>query len=388
MKRWPLVLTLLGGTAAACGSERAPAPASPPAAVAVAQSPDPAAPSAGSVAPTPPTSPAPTPRSEPVVAPVAPSPPHEAETGSARALALGASFARYNAGAYDDAWPMLTEATAIHDVGNPYTPALVGRAALIARDRAFAAAFEYPRITPERLYEAGDWIIANPVYSGVYIDPATGKAPRSHTLGVAAILAFHYAADGTVDRVDRFFDGAAMRMQIGLWSRLPGPGLRILAGPTDDELEFTQGEPNPVNEATVRAITAAVADGSLGATWERYFGPGFLYENINESVLITERDAFLAHLDAVELGVLRDRAVTLERVVSVDRNVMTWTVRGGTYKGGLDGVAAREQRVEVHGFDLWTFAPDGRVKTWRRYDNGLEVLAQLGALPATADALR
>ncbi|PKN56717.1 MAG: hypothetical protein CVU56_14680 [Deltaproteobacteria bacterium HGW-Deltaproteobacteria-14] len=303
---------------------------------------------------------------------------------SARAVALAASVARYNAHAFDEAYADMVDGVVVRQIGDPIAPVLTGRAALVARDRAMAEAATYYAIVAERLYEAGDWIIVDGVIWGKQDAPLFGHPASHRRFGVAVIWAYHYTADDKIDRVDRFFDDAALLYQLGHLEPVPGARTRLQAAPTDDAIESTEGAPNTANEALVARIEAAFADGTVDAQWDALFSPGFVFDNVNETNRITTKDEYLQYRRApTELGVQRTPAARLERVLSVDDRVLTWSEHPGTYTGEGVATVPKGTEVTVHTFDLWTVA-DGKVKSLRSFGNGLEAMAQLGMLPGAA----
>ena len=300
---------------------------------------------------------------------------------SARAVALVKSIARFNAHAFDEACADMVDGVVIQQVGDPVTPVLTGREALAARDRAMAEAATHYAIVAERLYEAGDWIIVDGVIWGQQDAPLFGHPASHRRFSVAVIWAYHYDADGKIDRVDRFFDDAALLLQLGHLEPVPGARERLQAAPTDDAVESTEGAPNPTGEAIVRRVEATFADGTVDAAWDGLFAPTFRFSSVNETLQTTTKAEYLAYRRAPdELGVRWSPTVQLDRVLSVDDRVLTWATHVGTYTG--EGVASvpKGTEVTVHTFGIWVLA-DGKVKSLRSFGNGLEVRAQLGMLP-------
>ena len=56
----------------------------------------------------------------------------------------------------------------------------------------------------------------------------------------------------------------------------------------------------------------------------------------------------------------------------------------GTYKGGIPGAEANDQKVTLHSLSVAEFA-DGKFKSYAGYENGLELAAQLGMMGGAAE---
>ena len=386
--RWTLstlvALAVLGGGCGKPGVTPTPPPDQPPVDVVSASvdpTPDSAAPPMADTA-------APTASDDAVYVPAPLENPPNPPT-SARAVALVASITRFNAHAFDEAYAGMIDGVVVQQVGDPVTPVLTGREAIAARDRAMAEAATHYAIVAERLYEAGDWIIIDGVIWGQQDAPLFGHPASRRRFSVAVIWAYHYDADGKIDRVDRFFDDAALLLQLGHLEPVPGARERLQAAPTDDAVESTEGAPNPTGEAIVRRVEATFADGTIDAAWDGLFAPTFRFSSVNETLQTTTQTEYLAYRRAPdELGVRWSPAVQLDRVLSVDDRVLTWATHVGTYTGEGTGEGTGEDAASVpkgtdvtaHTFDIWVLA-DGKVKSQRTFGNGLEVRAQLGMLP-------
>ena len=76
-----------------------------------------------------------------------------------------------------------------------------------------------------------------------------------------------------------------------------------------------------------------------------------------------------------------DLNVTTEDIVGEGDKVVTrWTARG-THQGDLMGIAPTGKEVTIKGIDVLRIAEGRIVERWAQY-NDLEVMQQLGAIPA------
>ncbi|TNF36842.1 MAG: nuclear transport factor 2 family protein [Deltaproteobacteria bacterium] len=327
--------------------------------------------------------PAPTPSDAPAAAAAAVKPVEVTPTGSPRAVALVEALERIKGGTIDEeALASLAEDVVIAQIGDPTTPELRGRGAVLAALKDAAAAIRYFTLTPSRLYEAGDWIVIDAVLFGHHAGELLGRAPSDTVtvFGVALVLACHFGEDGKVDRIEGYFDGEALRLELGILAPPPGGKERLIAGPRGGAAKYTHGAPNPANEELVRRAEAALGDGSVDAAWASLFAPGFEFDNVNENNFFRDADGYLAYWrQPTEHGVKRTPGAELERVLSVDDCVLTWGVVRGTYTGEGQARVPAGTKVDVHVFDIWTLA-DGRIKSRKSFTNGLEALSQLGLL--------
>jgi|GEM_PF-3004211 len=309
---------------------------------------------------------------------------YDEHVGSARGTALVKAFNAVKSGDMAAALAGFAEDVVIARIGDPYAPTITGREAVITALQSAASTMRYFAATPSRLYESGDWIAADAVLFGHHTGELLGRAPTGAVIGVALVLAFHFDEAGEIDRVESYFDGEALRRQIGALSPPPGGKVRLIAAPTDDEPEFTRGPGVPENEAVVRRFEAALADGSLGASWDALVQPNPNFENVNENNRFETRDDYLAHWTRpTELGVKLTPGVRFERLLSVDDRVLTWSTLHGVYGGEGPATVPEGTEITQRVFEIWTLR-DGKVKSRKSFSNGLEVLAQLGMLPDAA----
>jgi len=129
------------------------------------------------------------------------------------------------------------------------------------------------------------------------------------------------------------------------------------------------------------------------------------YQELWDNWNIAVADDFLTddyHLHAPGVPIPLDRATTKqvvamygasfpdlkhtvdEIIVAGDTVAARWTVRG-THRGEFQGIPATGKSVKLSGITFHHLT-DGRVReTWLVYDN-MELLQQIGAVPATAKA--
>ena len=366
MKYVAIAITALGLAIGGCGKKEE-APKTPPPAEPVAANPTPAEPT-----------PAP---AEPAVAEPAPAEPAPVEPAPVvdRAAALIAGFALYNEHKLDEAAANFAEGVVGNYVGDPMMPIATGREAVLANDRALLAGFPDIKVTPVRVYEAGEWVVAEVVMTGTHSAAFRGMEPTNKPFGIAAAMAYHFAADGKIDRFDQFVDAATMMMQIGA---VPTPAmmgeLKLVAAP-EGAPAIIKGEPSQAHQDLVTALNADFKADTIEAAWDKYFAADFVYTSANEGLALATKDENLAYMKKMMFAMFPDWAGKAEQMLSVGDRVISWSVSTATYKGGMEGIEAKDQKLTLHGLDFWTLA-DGKVKAYTMYGNGLEFMAQLGMI--------
>ena len=296
-----------------------------------------------------------------------------------RAAETVAGFAKFNAHDLDGAFANVTDDVVVNEVGDPMTPVVTGKAAFLAEHRAMLVGFPDTKVSPVRVYDAGEWVISEVVITGTNTGAFQGMEATNKPFGVAAAMAYHFNADGKVDRIDNFVDSATIMMQMGAIPAPPEMGEMKLVAAPEAAPEIIKGEPNEANVETVKGWYAAFTNDNLQAAVDKYWADDFTFHGPNEGMELKGKQENHDYLKKMMFGMFPDWTGTVENTVSVGDYVIAWTTSAGTYKGGMPGVEAADQKISSHSLDFSKLA-DGKVAEFTYYGNGLEFMSQLGMM--------
>ena len=295
--------------------------------------------------------------------------------------------ALYNEHNLDAAFANLADNVVMNNVGDPMTPTLNGREAVMANFRAIVAGFPDTKATPVRVFDMGDMIVVEMVLTGTQTGAFRGIEATNKPVGVATAMTWHFDADNKIDRMDSFFDAATMMMQVGAISTPAEMGELKLVSAPEGEVQIIKADPADANAAATAATNVALVNawyadftsGNLQAAADKYWADDFTYTGANEGVMMTGKQQNVDYLTKTMFSMFPDWSGKLEQSASVGGYVIGWSVSTATYKGGMPGVEAKDQKITTHSLDI-TQVVDGKIKGFTYYGNGLEFMSQLGMI--------
>jgi|GEM_PF-2075256 len=303
----------------------------------------------------------------------------EAKADTDRAAEFLKGFTLFNEGKLDEAFANLTDDVVCNEVGDPMMPVTNGKEAHLAQHRAVLEGFPDMKVHPRRVFDAGEWVIAEVVITGTHSKTFQGMEPTNKPFGVAAAMAYHYNEAGKVDRIDSFFDAATMLMQIGaVPAPAEMPGMKPVAVP-EGEVEIVKGEANEDNVALINQWNDAFGQEGLQDAIDKYWADDFTYHGYNEGMETVGKEANKKSLEEHMFSMFPDWKSKSESTVSVGDYVIAWSTSTGTYKGGMPGVESTDQAITSHSLDISKIV-DGKLAEFTYYSNGLEFMAQLGMM--------
>ncbi len=354
-----------------------PAPEAPKPAEPAPEAPKPAEPAPEAPKPAEPAPEAPKP-AEP--APEAPKPaepaPEAPATDRAAAVIRGIELA--SQGKYDESLADWADTAVWHSVGRPE---LVGKAAILAEMAEGRKAFPDLQLKPTWIFDAGETVVAITVLRGTNSGPL-GTAPATgKTVGIETAVVFHFGADGKVDRATEFFDEQKVAAQLGVIPGAEGqPVPPVLELPTA-EPTIVKGAANEANLVTAKAIMDAFKKDTFAAKLRETLTADFTMTDPMTGGTIAGAEASITALEKGLFAMWPDYSGTATWTGSVGEWVITVLDNQGTYKGGIPGVEAKDQVSKFKSLDLMLYE-GGKVKTYKSFANGMEIMAALMPAPA------
>ena len=317
---------------------------------------------------------------EPTPLPVPPTPaaPEPASLPAAPTDAAGLVdllHAAFNAHDLSRVAALHAEDAVLETIGVPMPP-VRGRAAIVAMGKVTFAGFPDARLRARRVFDFGDVIAIQEVFSGTHDGTYMGKA-ATHKRASMEILRVLSWSGGQIRRVREYQNLTALLAQIGvLPAAAPPPPLPTLPpGPPE---VVTGSAHEGVVTAVRRVVTAVMAPGVRGladavagdfAYHDFVEGRDYVGLEDNAKSLLAWRAAF------------SDLAIVAEEQWAAGAWVVTLSRITAKHTGDLGArLKATGKVVVTHSADVARVA-DGRQAEGWGYADPAELLIQLGALP-------
>jgi len=298
---------------------------------------------------------------------------------NAHAAILARMFEALGNGRYEQAFDEFEEAAVWSELGTPTE--LTGRSAVRGFFDASDDAFDAPAFQPSRIVDLGEHTFVEYVWRGKHARALAGASATDREVVVPGAMLVHFTGD-RIDRVWDAFDLGALYAAIGA---VPSPSAEARTTPDWPE--------------AARVIVAGTANQALAeryrAAMERLSGESFeavLREVASENLVATDRTSgrrvsgLAENVAAMKsaLASMGDYSVRVDRVWGAGDWVVALQTYRYQYRGGVPGVVAADQRVEVPVLAIAHFDGD-RMDSYRDYGNSLGLMSQLGmSLPGGA----
>ena len=283
------------------------------------------------------------------------------------------------AGKMEDCFAQLTDDAVRTNVGDPQHAEIKGKQAIIDHSKALYATMSDVKVKASRIIEAGDNQIVEYVVSANMKSKGADGAEVVKAVTVPAAMVLTYNAEGKVTAFVEYIDQANMMMQAGAIPGLP-EGFAAVKFP--ETTEIIKGEANPALIATYKAFSEKMKPDTIEAAVAEMVADDFTSVDAMSGKTVAKAE--LAGFIKAMMGMFADTTNTIDKEFAVGEYLVTICTGTGTYKGGIPGAEAKDQKVTMHSLDVSRIV-DGKFKSWAGYQNGMEVAAQLGMLGGAAE---
>jgi steroid delta-isomerase-like uncharacterized protein len=295
-----------------------------------------------------------------------------------RTEGLQKALEAWSTGDLDAAYAAYADDVVFYNVGNPQMPEVKGKAAVVEMAKAMKSSMTDLKVKASRIIEAGDVQIVEYVINGQFKAPGDEAAPAK-SIAIAAAMALAYNAEGKITTAWNFQDDASAMQQIGAMPGLP-EGFTAVAFP--ETTEVVKGEKNDALAAIYKDFgTKMMNVDTIDATADLLAEDFVMVDGQSgKKIGKAEMPAMLKQW----AGMFADRTNTVDKEFSVGEFYVTVSTMTGTYKGGIPGIEAKDQKITTTSLDVSRIV-DGKFKSWAGYSNGMQMLAGLGVLGGAAE---
>jgi len=283
------------------------------------------------------------------------------------------------AGKMEDAFANFTDDAVRHNIGDPQAAELKGKQAIIDQAKALYATMTDVKLKVSRIIESSDMQVVELVMSANMKSKGADGAEvvKLVTMPDAFVVAFN--AEGKVTEMWDFIDQVNIMQQTGA---MPGLAEGFAAVAFPETTEVIKGEANPAHAAAYKAFGEKMKPDTIEAAITESLADDFAMVDFRSGKHLAKAD-MAAHMKTW-MGMFADTTNTVDKDLSVGEYYVAMTSMTGTYKGGIPGCEAKDQKVTTHSLEISRIA-DGKFKSWAGYDNGMEAAAQLGMLGGAAE---
>jgi len=283
------------------------------------------------------------------------------------------------AGKMEDCFAQLTDDAVRTNVGDPQHPEVKGKQAIIDHAKAMYANLSDVKLKAKRIIEAGDTQVVEYVISANMKSKGADGAEVVKAVTVPGAMVLAYNAEGKVTAVTEYVDQASMMMQAGA---IPGLAEGFTAVAMPETTEVIKGDANPALSATYKAFGEKMKPDTIEAAIAEHIADDYQMVDFRTGKTIAKAD--MAAMMKGWMGMFADVTMAADKEITVGEYHVAMTTMTGTYKGGIEGAEAKDQKVTMHSLEVSRIV-DGKFKSWAGYDNGMEIAAQLGMLGGAAE---
>jgi predicted ester cyclase len=196
---------------------------------------------------------------------------------------------------------------------------------------------------------------------------------------VPGAFVVHYTADNKVDEMWNFMDQANVMMQIGM---IPGLPEGFTPVPMPEQVEIVKGEATPGMAEAYKAFGDKMKPDTFEAAVAEMMHDEFTMVDFMTGKTVAKAE-LNEHMKQW-LGMFADHTTTVDKDLAAGNYYVALTTMTGTYKGGIPGAEANDQKVTMHELSVSEMV-DGKFKSYAGYANGLELAAQLGLMGGAAE---
>lgn len=220
----------------------------------------------------------------------------------------------------------------------------------------------------------GEWVWGGTHSGTLFGIPATGKS-----FGVRGVSIYVFSPAAKLKQVRMYFDVPTLMAQLGV-SKSPARPVQTL--PTDEPVEMTAGgtADERRNIAAVNKMNAALA----GKREAEFLGSLADYVEWDDMTMPTAMKGKQAAKKAFQVmtTAFPDLALTATNTWAVGNIVIHEGTMTGTHKGALGRIPPTNKSFTAHGVDIVQVGKDGKIVRVWSYGNSMEMLVQLGLVPA------
>ncbi len=203
-----------------------------------------------------------------------------------------------------------------------------------------------------------------------------GQKATGRPMGINGVSVVTYNDDGLIKEEHRYFDVPTISSQLDAKAK-DGTFRPVAKLPAATENHVAKDDAAVLGK--VNEIYAAMDTGKIDAVMA-FYTDDTTFDDFSSPATAKGKKANKDWLNGLLTGFPDAKQMNPTQVVA-DGWVISEGVFNGTHKGTFGPLKATNKPVSVHYVDVWQLK-DGKVATARTYLNSLELLVQVGAMPA------
>lgn len=258
---------------------------------------------------------------------------------------------------------------------------LKGREQIESYTKRDITGFPDAKVGIVRTWQKGNVSVVEWVYAGTNTGDFMGQKATGRPAGVNGVSVSVFTDEGLIKEERRYFDMMTVSSQLD--AKAKAGTFRSVAAPPTAAVEKHVAKDDDATLAKINAMYAAgnthKIDDLLG-----FVTDDTQFDDYSQAASFKGKkgfkDAWTMYLTAFP-----DAKQTNTMQLVADGWVVSEGVLEGTNKGALGPIKASNKPVSIHYVDIWQ-VKDSKIVAGRTYANGMEIMVQVGAMPAPGAA--
>jgi len=296
-----------------------------------------------------------------------------------RTAAVQQGFADYAAGKLDESFKFMTDDATWTEVGMP-NGEFKGLAAIKEMHTKQLAGFSEVQMKIGRIIEAGEYQVVEYVWKGKNTGALPdGTAATGKEATVPGAYLAHYNDKGLVDQVWIFQDTMNTMQQLGV---VPGLAEGFTPVALPETVEVVKADFNPALKDAYMAFGQKMKPDTIDAAIDEMTTDDYTMADFMTGKTVTGKAA-MKEMMKKWMSMFTMDSMNADMAFGAGDYLVVVATSTMTYKGGIPGVEAKDQKVTSHALDIAKFE-GGKFKSYTSYMNGLETAMGLGMMGGAA----
>jgi steroid delta-isomerase-like uncharacterized protein len=190
---------------------------------------------------------------------------------------------------------------------------------------------------------------------------------------------FWFTPEGQIKEQHSYVDSGTMMSQIGVSKQKARPVPTLPSG--KPEVFASTGAPEEQKNVDAANKMMAAFEKKSDADFLGGAADDIAWDDMTQPETMKGKDAGKKYFKMMTTA-FPDAKVQTQNVWGVGDYVIVEATRTGTHKGALGPIAPTKKSLNMHGVDIIQFNKDGKIAKGWSYNNSVEMMTQLGLLPA------
>jgi steroid delta-isomerase-like uncharacterized protein len=295
------------------------------------------------------------------------------KTSEGIAAAINAHDAKKVAGFY-------TEGAVIKTPGVPDT---TGREAIASDWQKRFDTIPNAKSMASRVFVKGDVVVVEWAWTGTHTTDLMGVKATEKPIGASGADVMWFAPDGLVKEQHTYVDMGTIMSQVGV-SKQKGRPVPTLA--TVPQMVISTNSADETKNAEAAAKMFAAFEKKSEADFVAAAADDISWDDMTQPETTKGKEAAKKYFKAMTTAFPDVKTATTNAWGVGDFVIAEGNITG-THKAAFFGLQPTKKQINLHGLDVIQFK-DGKVVKGTSYGNGIEMMSQLGLMPAAPAAAK